>query len=253
MGAKNVEMDEDDMNMVSNKPNSTAVENGNLTLSTPLNSSNNESNSNVSFHCSETVCQPTISHQLMTHSDSSNDDVATNDRGTDSAVFLHCVDSILEQLTGDDIIDRLKRRIQSGALRAYMKMPEKDDIDCQEKPELFHDYYGIKINKDYFGIDVKHPNDILLTKVFQRAECHTSERVQKVKAGEPKILFEDGIYKPKMGVFEMLEANETKMTSQPFNKQQCREYTASLHRSILSNFGEIQDRAWYGMRLQTQE
>ncbi|KAL5032903.1 hypothetical protein RTP6_000938 [Batrachochytrium dendrobatidis] len=90
MGAKNVEMDEDDMNMVSNEPNSTAVENGNLTLSTPLNSSNNESNSNVSFHCSETVCQPTISHQLMTHSDSSNDDVATNDRGTDSAVFLHC-------------------------------------------------------------------------------------------------------------------------------------------------------------------
>ncbi|EGF77292.1 hypothetical protein BATDEDRAFT_27582 [Batrachochytrium dendrobatidis JAM81] len=99
-------------------------------------------------------------------------------------------DSILEQLTGDDIIDRLKRRIQSGALRAYMKMPEKDDIDCQEMPELFHDYYGIKINKDYSGIDVKHPNDI-----------------EKHYSGKPKILFDNGNYQPKTGVFDMFEAN----------------------------------------------
>ena len=49
----------------------------------------------------------------------------------------------------------------SGIVLLMIEMPEKDDIDCQEKPELFHDYYGIKINKDYFGIDVKHPNDIL--------------------------------------------------------------------------------------------
>ncbi|EGF83555.1 hypothetical protein BATDEDRAFT_22346 [Batrachochytrium dendrobatidis JAM81] len=101
-------------------------------------------------------------------------------------------DSILEQLTGDDIIDRLKRRIQSGALRAYMKMPEKDDIDCQEMPELFHDYYGIKINKDYSGIDVKHPNDI-----------------EKHYSGKPKILFDNGNYQPKTGVFDMFEANTT--------------------------------------------
>ncbi|KAK5667884.1 hypothetical protein QVD99_004935 [Batrachochytrium dendrobatidis] len=48
----------------------------------------------------------------------------------------------------------------SGIVLLMIEMPEKDDIDCQEMPELFHDYYGIKINKDYSGIDVKHPNDI---------------------------------------------------------------------------------------------
>ncbi|OAJ37314.1 hypothetical protein BDEG_21349 [Batrachochytrium dendrobatidis JEL423] len=69
-------------------------------------------------------------------------------------------------------------------------MPEKDDIDCQEMPELFHDYYGIKINKDYSGIDVKHPNDI-----------------EKHYSGKPKILFDNGNYQPKTGVFDMFEAN----------------------------------------------
>lgn len=86
MDVDDVEMDKDDMDVVSNDPNSTAVENGNLQLLTPLNSSDDEGNA---FHRGGKSFQPSTPHQLMTPSDSSDDDVATNGRGTDIAAFFH--------------------------------------------------------------------------------------------------------------------------------------------------------------------
>ncbi len=82
MDVDDVEMDEDDMDMVSNEPNSTAVENS----KTPSNSSDDET---VTFHRGGTSCQPSTPHQLMTPSDSSDDDVAANGRGADIAAFFH--------------------------------------------------------------------------------------------------------------------------------------------------------------------
>lgn len=81
MDVDDVEMDEDDMDMVSNEPNSTAVE-----LLTPSNSSDDET---VTFHRGGTSCQPSTPRQLMTPSDSSDDDVAANGRGADIAAFFH--------------------------------------------------------------------------------------------------------------------------------------------------------------------
>lgn len=79
-----VEMDEDDMDVVSNDPNSTAVENSNFQLLIPSNSSDDET---VSFQRGGISCQPSTPRQLMTPSDSSDDDVAANGRGADIAAF----------------------------------------------------------------------------------------------------------------------------------------------------------------------
>lgn len=86
MDVDDVEMDEDDMDMVSNEPNSTAVENSSFQLLTPLNSSDDET---VTFHRGGMSCQPSTPRQLMTPSDSSDDDVAANGRGVDFATFFH--------------------------------------------------------------------------------------------------------------------------------------------------------------------
>ncbi len=86
MDVEDVEMDEDDMDVVSNEPNSTAVENSNFQLLTPLNSSDDET---VSFHRGGTSCQPSTPRQLMTPSDSSDDDVVSNGRRADIAAFFH--------------------------------------------------------------------------------------------------------------------------------------------------------------------
>ncbi|KAJ3376365.1 hypothetical protein HDU84_000290, partial [Entophlyctis sp. JEL0112] len=86
MDVDDVEMDEDNMDMVSNEPNSTAVENSNFQLLTPSNSSDNET---VTFHCGGTSCQPSTLRQLMTPSDSSDDDIATNGCRADIAAFFH--------------------------------------------------------------------------------------------------------------------------------------------------------------------
>ena len=80
-----VEMDEDDMDVVSNEPNSTAVENSSFQLLTPSNSSDDET---VTFHRGGMSCQPSNQRQLMTPSDSSDDDVAANGRGVDIATFF---------------------------------------------------------------------------------------------------------------------------------------------------------------------
>ena len=80
-----VEMYEDDMNMVSAEPSST-VENSSFQLLTPSNSSDDET---VTFHRGGTSCQPSAPRQLMTPSDSSDDDVAANGRGADIAAFFH--------------------------------------------------------------------------------------------------------------------------------------------------------------------
>ena len=86
MDVDDVEMDEDDMDMVSNEPNSTAVENSSFQLLTPSNSSDDET---VTFHRGGMSCQPSTPRQLMMPSDSSDDDVAANGRGADIAAFFH--------------------------------------------------------------------------------------------------------------------------------------------------------------------
>ncbi len=63
MDVDEVEMDDDDMDMVSNEP---TVENSSFQLLTPLNSSDDET---VSFRRGGTSCQPSTPHQLMTPSD----------------------------------------------------------------------------------------------------------------------------------------------------------------------------------------
>jgi len=83
MDVGDVEMDEDDMDMVSNEPNSTAVENDSFQLLTPSSSSDDET---ATFQRGGMSRQPSTPRQLMAPSDSS-DDVAANGRRADIAAF----------------------------------------------------------------------------------------------------------------------------------------------------------------------
>ncbi|OAJ41901.1 hypothetical protein BDEG_25431 [Batrachochytrium dendrobatidis JEL423] len=104
-----------------------------------------------------------------------------------------------------------------------------DRLSTKSK-ELYRDYYKVKPDKSYPGVDIQELDSIedhfsnlhhfsyiinlsQLTKVFQCPECHSFfSEFKKIKphlniCKKPKIVFEDGNYQPKLSVFENLEQN----------------------------------------------
>ncbi|KAK5669378.1 hypothetical protein QVD99_003774 [Batrachochytrium dendrobatidis] len=89
----------------------------------------------------------------MTHSDSSNDDVATNDRGTDSAVFLHCVFGISN----------------TSAARSQISLTEDAAADSQHFPDG-------RLDRDDQQIDLRSQNSWTMQigqiSTVEMLECH---------------------------------------------------------------------------------
>ncbi|EGF80776.1 hypothetical protein BATDEDRAFT_24655 [Batrachochytrium dendrobatidis JAM81] len=156
------------------------------------------------------------------------------------------VDDILEQLEGDDIVERLKRPNSNKSIVSFESVASNmcfwfclarhkyqdvrlDRLSTKSK-ELYRDYYKVKPDKSYPGVDIQELDSIedhfsnlhhfsysinlsQLTKVFQYPECHSFfNEFKKIKphlniCKKPKIVFEDGNYQPKPNVFENLEQN----------------------------------------------